>query len=632
MRDKQHVTSSGRWNDWKREAETALRGKAFESLYTSTYEGIELQPLYDSYDTDNKTKAKNQILNSATNEWKISQEIVAECQEGLSEKIKMAKTRGQTSFFIKNLNILQNRDDLLQAMQHIDWKKDRVFFDINGNLCFATLLLNELKESKNINDLKGVIAFDPYEELLINGKSSVDLSTKLDYLADLMKWTDENQLSTKTLLIKGSLYHEAGASAVQELVYSFSHALDVLNELLNRNVLIDTIARSTVFSFATGSHFFMEIAKFRAAKEIWASLIAALGGSEESQKIYIHAKTSTFNKTKYDRYVNLLRTTTEGFAAAVAGIDELTLDSFDSVFNKNSQLGERVARNSQFILQEESLLSGVVDPAAGSYYVETLTHQLAEKAWNEIKELDSFGGFLEALKKGFIQKNLNEKYKEKVRDLNNRNLQVIGTNVFANPNDQVEMDDSRNMAKKPSHLNQVYSFNEAMNYVNIEKKVPELISKNINTQLSIKPLQIHRLVEHFEQLRNNVTKYKMRTGIEPKVLIVTVGILKNYKTNLDFINGLLTAGGIYCEVIPYEQINEVKQKSFIIFCGKESDYDLIKSKDVNRLKTEDSFVYVTMVGNFSDEKIENFGMDGRISSNIDVYEFLRHVHDIMGVK
>lgn len=628
--DKQSVTSSENWKDWKLEAERALRGKAFESLYTSTYEGIYLQPLYDSSDIENIQEATTQLL-KLSNKWKISQGIMADSQLDFSEKIKEAKKRGQHSFFINKFSFIKNNDDLATALQEVDWENDSIFFDVGENIGFASLLFYQFQEQHTIKKVKGVIAFDPYEEMVIKGSTAINIETKLDYMADIIRWQDKEHLCTKTLLIKGNVYHEAGANSAQELIYAFSHALEAINELLNRNIPIDSIARNMIFSFAIGGNFFMEIAKIRAAKQIWASLISALGGSEESQKIYLHTKTSLYNKTKNDLYVNLLRTTTEGFAAAVAGVDEMTIEPFDSVTNNISKLGERIARNTQFILKEESFLSGVIDPANGSYYVEALTNQLAETAWSEIKKIDELGGFLEALKRGNIQQEISSIHKLKISDVNTRKLPVIGTNVYANPNDHLNIIYEDKLNSKQEIKIQVNTFEEAMNYVNVEKKIPVIFSVKID-DIKIDPLKSQRLVEHFEQLRMNAANYKERTGFAPKVMIVAIGLLKEYKQRLDYVNGLLAAGGICSEVISYDRMNNLKSDSkIVIFCGTDKGYGAIKIEDINKLKSNSSLEEIYLLGNNADEAVNKYGMSGSISSDINVYEFLLTIHHIMEV-
>jgi methylmalonyl-CoA mutase len=626
------IHTKGNWNDWKAEAEKALRGKKFDSLSTTTYESIKLRPLYTKEDYDSQLKINDHRL---TNDWNISQVLLAEHCHELSEKIKQAKNKGQSSFYLDNVQFLKNFEDLNTAFLHIDWLKDSFLFDVGEDIGFIPLFLQFYKKRNELKNLKGTLGFDPYESILINGEEDIrSISTQFDYLADTMKWCQKNQCEVRCLLIKGDLYHEAGAHALQELNYTFSHALDVINELLNRGLSIDIIAKNITFSFALGSNFFMEIAKFRAAKQLWASLIHALGGTEESQKMYLHARTSIFNKTAYDVHVNLLRTTTEGFAAAVAGVDELSIYPFDCVLQSRGELGERIAKNTQFILKEESLLSSVIDPAGGSYYVETLTNELAERAWKEIKAIDEKGGFLHLLIEGEPQKELEAILEKRLADVNKSKTTIIGTNAYANPSDQVvaTLEGIKRAKEHRSESKQVVAFQDALVFVNKNKEVPIVKTQNLLEQLKLTPIKIRRLVEHFEQLRIAAESYVKKNNQQLKVNVIVFGRLKDYKPRLDFVTGLLASGGISVEVVSYDQFSSHSNDNVIIFCGNDEDYNKIDSSLISKIKEGKQSVHLFITGNGHYKSMVEYGVIGVITANMNAYKFLVTMHHLMGVR
>lgn len=631
--EKGMINTKGKWHDWRAEAEKALRGKAFETLSSTTYEGITLKPLYTVEDYDFMQQSRSHD-NRHDNDWNISQVLSAEDCYWMSEKIKQAKNRGQHSFYLKNFSFLKNKEDLDAAFQHIDWVQDSFLFDVGEEIEVIPLLLHERKERNEHMKLKGTLGFDPYESLLLNGKSRLSLQTNFDYLADTLKWCQENECNVRCLLIKGSLYHEAGANSLQELIYTFSHALDVINELLNRGLSIDIIAKNMTFSFAIGSNFFMEIAKFRAAKQLWASLIHALGGNEASQKMYLHATTSTFNKTVSDVQVNLLRTTTEGLSAAIAGVDELTIYPFDSVLPCGGELGERIARNTHFILKEESLISRVIDPAGGSYYVESLTNELAERAWNEIQEINEKGGFLILLKEKTLQKDLEKMVKKRLIDVNEKKTSIIGTNAFVNLSDRVTATQQVVKKVKDHHneANQVVTFQEALLFVSKNKRLPIVSTEYQHEQLQIKAIKPSRLVEHFEKLKIDAEMYTQKTGQQLKVTVMVFGRLKDYKPRLDFVSGLLASGGMTVEVVSYDHFQFSSKVNTIIFCGKDEDYDVIDSSLISKIKTENVPVHLFIVGNGHEKKMGKYGFEGLIKANMNAYEFLVSMHNLMGVR
>ena len=626
------IHAKGQWNVWKAEAEKALKGKSVEFLNSATYEGITLKPLYTEADSDFEQRFSGDD-HRTTNDWIISQALFAEDSKKLSEKIVAAKKRGQHSFYLKNFSFLNNKQDAKLAFQQIDWEQDSIFFDIGEELGIISLFLHERLEKNELQTLKGTLGFDPYESLLRNGKSTLSLQTQLDYLADTIKWCQVNKCNVRCLLIQGSLYHEAGAHSLQELIYTFSHALDIVNELLNRGISIDVIAKNISFSFAVGSVYFMEIAKLRAAKQIWASLIHALGGSEPSQKIYLHTMTSAFNKTRNDVYVNLLRTTTEGFSAAVAGVDELTILPFDSVLSDTGEIGERIARNAQFILKEESLLSKVVDPAGGSFYVESLTTELAERAWKEIQEIDEKGGFLNELIAGTPQKRLEIILEKRRADLNHGNKIVIGTNAFANLSEQMTVTKEVKMKEKNRQQAElVCSFQEAVLVVREKAVLPNIKSLGEEKELQIQPLKQSRLVEHFEQLRTDAQNYFQKKGDHPKAVVINFGCLKDYKPSLDFVTGVLATGGVTAEAISYDQFQSISNEQVIIFCGKDEDYQSIHSSFITKLKTANKKAYLYIYGAGHEKKVKEFGFKGFLSPNMNAYTFLVTLHHKLGVR
>ncbi|MBO1514640.1 methylmalonyl-CoA mutase family protein [Metabacillus bambusae] len=628
------IHTKGNWNDWKAEAKKALRGKVFESLSSTTYEGIKLRPLYTKEDYDSRQQSSIHD-HRQSNDWNISQVLLAEHCHELSEKIKQAKNKGQSSFYLDNVRFLRKFEDLDTAFLHIDWVKDSFLFDVGEDIGFIPLLLQFCKKRNELKNLKGTLGFDPYESILINGEEDIrTIKTQFDYLADTIKWCQKHECEVRCFLIKGDLYHEAGANALQELIYTFSHALDVINELLNRDLSIDIIAKNITFSFAIGSNFFMEIAKFRAAKQLWASLIHALGGNEESQKMYLHARTSLFNKTTYDVHVNLLRATTEGFAAAVAGVNELSIYPFDYVLPSRGELGERIARNTQFILKEESLLSSVIDPAGGSYYVETLTNELAERAWKDIKEIDEKGGFLHLLKEGEPQKELEAILEKRVADVNKSKTTIIGTNAFANLSDQVVVKLQAIKQAKELHpeSKQVVAFQDALLFVNKNKEVPIVKTQNLLEQLKITPIKTRRLVEHIEQLRINAESYIKKNHQQLKVNVIVFGRLKDYKPRLDFVASLLASGGIKVEVLSYDQFLSPPNDNVIILCGNDEGYNLIDSSFISKIKEGKKSVHLFITGNGHEKKMAEYGLNGVITANMNAYKFLVTMHHLMGVR
>ncbi|APH04476.1 methylmalonyl-CoA mutase family protein [Bacillus weihaiensis] len=609
------TTHNVKKQQWISEAENAIKG-SLESLHKTLYEGIKIKPLYDLEDVEdiNKIKGMKIPLKESSNSWNINQLLSADTPLELNEKINYAKSRGQHSFYLTNFSFIRKSEDLNLAFQSIDWKEDTLFFDVKSQSDFLSQFLYEQYRKKRLPYIKGFLGFDPYEELLTTGES--DLTSKLDFLVDVIHWKERNNAPTRSILVKGNLFNQAGGDPIQQLTYTFSEAYEVMIKLMNRGLSIDLIARHMVISFDIGPHFFMEIAKIRAAKQLWVSLLHALGCENGEEKIYIHASTSVHDQTAYDVYGNLLRSTTAGFSAAVAGVDELTILPFDSVLKDSSPLGERIARNTHFILRDESFLSNVIDPSSGSYYIETITHQLAEQAWAQIKMAENDGGFEERLKTKIIQKELQKSLREKIDEVNDRTKQVIGINVYANvmdPHPTIKMKDSSNQIAERDDTHLSLLTNSHIPLMRKEEKV------------TIQPIQTIRYVEHIETLRQKANVTKLDLQSKSKIFVVTVGLLKNHKTMLDKVSGILAVGGLSCTTISFKEFEKVEKGVIYIFCGKESDFEDLHFTFIRSYKKKNpgSSFYITSKG--TEQIRKEYPIDGAITDQLNIYDFLQTI-------
>ncbi|MBU7593432.1 methylmalonyl-CoA mutase family protein [Metabacillus halosaccharovorans] len=614
---------------WEIEVEKSLRGKPIENLIKMSDEGIAIKALYDESDLYHNVTSRIHLLGK-DHQLKISQLISAKDPQDLKEKIIYAKKRGQHSFYMTNIDYIERDQDIVDAFSSINWTEDVVFIDVGENIGFTPLFFHHQKMQNQFKRVVGTISFDPYEELLHEGESKVSLGTKMDFLADTIKWSAANEGNVRCLLVKGNIYNEAGANALQELVFTFSQAIDLINELINRGISFESIEKSLTISIGVGSNFFMEIAKLRAARDIWASIVQAFGGNAQQElKVNLHAITTTFNKTAFDTHVNLLRTTTESFSAVIAGVNEITILPYDQVLNQSSILAERIARNTYFILNEESLLSKVVDPSAGSYYVETITKQLGAEAWEKIKEIDQDGGFLPQLKQGTIQHELEKMREKRMAVVNNRDKFVIGTNAYALTNERVTVK-KEEKGKTANNLTDIRpSFQEVLTYIVKEKRVPTMKDDEQKEKLQINPIQCQRLVEHFERLRFQAEKAKEK-GCLVKVGIITFGKLKNYKPSLDQISGILAAGGIEIELTSCDDLRDLPNLQVVILCGKKEDVQVVDSAFIEQLRKDNPTLYIYNMGN-KEDVTDNLNLSGVISLHDDIYQFLLNIHNILGV-
>ncbi len=401
------------------------------------------------------------------------------------------------------------------------------------------------------------------------------------------------------------LYHNSGGNAVQELAFALATGLEYLRQGEKLGVSIDDMAQKIKFSFAMGADFFMAIAKLRAARMLWSKIVAACGGNAESQKMRIFAATSRWNQSKLDPYVNMLRDTTEAFSAMMGGADIIDVRPFDAVVREPDDFSKRIARNTQLVLKEECHFDHVVDPAGGSYYVETLTAQLAQAAWALFQQIEKAGGMIKALEAGIPQQQVKAVAAKKAEAIAQRRFSLIGVNVYANA------------TEKP-----------------LEGKAPTAccagkgkVPSNIETLASV------RGAEPFEKLRAAVS-----VSDKKKVFLANMGPLRQHKPRADFSTGFFQAGGY--EVLEnrgFQTVDEAAAAakasgaSVAIVCSTDDTYPEIVPALVPKLKAAGLFV---VVAGYPTEQIDAFkavGVDAFIHIRSNCFQVLSGIATQLGI-
>jgi len=445
--------------EWKQAVIDSLKGADYDkTMLTKTYEGITLKPIYTKADTQGKAWV-NTLPGQAPylrgdnpdgytdGTWIVAQSQDEPSLDKLNHIILDELYRGLNCVHLKphpaTLEArLPHKDDLSQrgvALSHLDDLKaalkdvdlKAVPFVMFGNKSMILVLgmLNAWAKSQGValRDLHGSIACDPF----------LDEEPDFDVLAQMTRWVDLKAPRLGTILLDGAAYEASGASAVQELAYSLAAAHQIIDELTQRGLSIEQLAPRFNLSLSLGSNIFMEIAKIRAARMLWSQLIKSWGGSEGAQRVWIHGVTAAFNKSSYDIWVNMLRTTTEGFAGVIGGVDSLEIKAFDDTIRGADEFSRRIARNQQLILAEEAHFTKVVDPAGGCWYIEALASELCDKAWSHLQEIEAAGGFMSFLKDGSLDKELRSLSDARIKAVNTRRDVKVGVNMFANPTDEL---------------------------------------------------------------------------------------------------------------------------------------------------------------------------------------------------
>lgn len=374
------------------------------------------------------------------NDWLIRQDIVVQDCKNANEKAKNAISRGAQSIgFIK---FGENKYNVKELIDGIDLNTIEINFICTGKDLVVKVVTDftEIIKEKGFNQEKvcGSIDVDPIKTLLLKGKCDESETIYFDLLKDLIIAT-KNLPLFQVIGIAGSFLKNSGASITQELGFALSCAVEYLNQLTDRGLKIDEIANKIRFNFGITASYFPEIAKFRAARLLWANILKSYNVSNGATMI-THAATSFINSTLYDPYVNMLRTTTEAMSAALGGVDSLTINPFNAAYEMSNEFSDRIARNQQIILKEESHLNKVVDIAAGSYFIENLTYSIAEESWKLFLETEEKGGFLAAIKEGSVQTTIETMAETRCKNLNTRREILLGTNQYPNFTEQINAD------------------------------------------------------------------------------------------------------------------------------------------------------------------------------------------------
>lgn len=425
--------------EWRAKVEADLKGAPFDKkLVWRTNEGFNLQPMYraediEDFDTTNSLPGEYPYVRGikTDNEWLSRQEIIADTAEKANEIALDVLGKGINSLGLK----VKDAADIAVLLNGIDLSK----VEINLVCCpkkaiaVATALVDYIKANKAEATFRGSVAFNPFKKALKHGQPFPGDIAQMG--ADMVKIAAPVE-GLRVLSVDSEMLSNAGAYIFQELGYALAWGTEWLTLLTDKGLSASEVAKRIKFNMGVSSNYFMELAKFRAARMLWAQIVKQYPGTVDADcKQHVHAITSRFNQTIYDAHVNLLRSQTECMSAALAGVESITVTPFDTPYQTPDTFSERIARNQQFLLKEESHLDKVVDPAGGSYYVETLTVSIAKEAWKLFLEVEEKGGFLTCVNDGSIQAAVRETSAKRHTDVARRKEILLGTNQYPNINE-----------------------------------------------------------------------------------------------------------------------------------------------------------------------------------------------------
>lgn len=664
------------YTEWKAAAEQLLKGKPFDKvMLTKTPESITLKPIYRAEDVaDLESRkgvpglgdhARGATASGYLNQpWDIAQELPYGTPETFNDALKNDLMRGQNAINV-SLDIATQRGKdpdragpgevgacgvSLACIKDFETAFDGIipeavafyFQNSTSGLPVAALLVGWLHRHGHLPSvLRGGLNFDPLATLAASGSVSVTLDQLYDEMAALVQYHSVNSPQFAAVGISGQPYGNAGASAVEELACALATGVEYIRQLQARGIDIDSAASQLLFTFTLGPNFFMEIAKLRAARLLWAQVVTAFGGQPQSCAMRIHGRTTLWNKTRHDPYVNMLRTTTEALSGAIGGVQSMHVGTFDEILRLPDTFSRRIARNTQVILQEECELTGVIDPAGGSWYIEHLTDELAGKAWESFQTIEKEGGMSAALTSGFIQEMIATTRTDRLKFIGQRRQGLVGTNLFPNlseiplpaniPNyDSIRVDRSKELSEYRISNNEDDDWKVMQTLTKLTEKEAKLnlavlidaanagatlgeitssVRANAQEPLTIVPLPSCRAAEPYEALRRASANFKTNYGKAPRIYLANVGPLKRHKLRMDFITGFFQTGGF--ELLPGDGTNEpqeaVKQASesmapIVVICGSDDDYPNFVPTFCKALKTLSPSVTIALAGDPGEHK------------------------------
>ena len=601
--------------EWLDKIEVDLKGADFQKrLVWRTNEGFNVQPFYRREDLAN-LKTPDALPGEFpfvrgnkkdSNEWYVRQNIKVDDPVEGNKKALDILMKGVDSIGFRFEAEQLNADFIEKLLKDI--RLDIV--EVSYRTCqrhvleLADLLVDYIeKKGYDKEKIVGGIGFDPIERMLMKGKDTTMLLPEMPKLVEKLK----DLPNLRCVMVHSDLLNNSGAYIVQELGYALAWGNEYLQQLTDAGVDVDLAAKKIKFYMGISENYFMEIAKFRAARLLWAQIVKQYEPKCDCAcKMIINATTSTYNQTLFDSYVNLLRSQTEAMSAALGGVHSMVVTPFDAPYEKATDFSERIARNQQLLIKEESHFDRIVDPSAGSYYIEHLTDALAKEAWKLFLKVEEEGGFLAAVKAGTVQADINATNVKRHGDAAKRKEFILGTNQFPNFTEKSE-------GKEPCPVCCCTTATHAD-----DPDVPALT--------------ISRLASDFETLRLTTEK----AAKVPVAFMLTIGNLAMRQARAQFsCNFLACAGYKVIDNLGFKTVEEgvdaalEAKADIVVICSSDDEYAEYAIPAFQYLNGRAMFVVAGAPACMEDLKAA--GIENYIHVKCNVLETLKEYNQKLGI-
>ncbi|MCY3985589.1 MAG: acyl-CoA mutase large subunit family protein [Candidatus Dadabacteria bacterium] len=594
---------------WKEEVE---KRASFEDLIWYTEDGIDIEPLYTKEEAGDFPLGKETLpgefpfvrgTGKKDNRWLITEEIkFAGAQDAIIAASAAVRGGADSLVFIpqteikpRTMKTLIKETNPLRISMNFAVRED-------PQKVSALFLSSCAGMGIDTRKLRGCLFFDPLSHLLARGSLVTPLGENLEKIKETIESLSDSAPGYAAFSVRSSTFKNSGATITQELAFTVAAAAEYLVMLKERGVSADKTCRHMVFCFSTGSSFFAEIAKLRAARVLWANIVEQFSPAlPDSFRMRIHCHTSTFNKTIYDSHSNIMRTALEAIASVIGGTESLTVEPFDAHYRETGELSRRIARNIQILLRNESHLGTVTDPGGGSYHVEKLTRSISEKSLELFQEIERKGGYLECVRSGFIKNAVISSGKKTLNDISRRRKTLVGTNEFPNLTERMAEE-----IRKPLEGEKINSGDGA----------PEVFLES-------------RAARDFEKIRLLSEKFAERTGEDPKIFLLHLSDSPQTSARAIFSMNFFGCGGF--SVVDGAKSPGIEQGITaalgenplgVVICGSDEDYQSFAVEAVKSLRSKQAEIKIAICGDMS-EKLREVEEVDFIQADQDVCEVLR---------
>lgn len=650
---------------WEEAIRADLKGADYDrTLVWHTLDGFSVKPYYRREDLQALRHAPEAVgrlraprpAGAAANSWALRQDIVATTVADANRLARQAAAGGATDIgFDLGLGAdgfhglpLASQHDLQALLDGIDPGTLAVHVDGGPHAAVLLAMLRRLLDERGqpMSSLRGSTGDDVLGRLARNGEADVERT--LQRHAALLNELGTEASGFRFITAGAAPYHDGGASVAQETGCLLGAASEYLARLTDLGADPAAAAARMQFVVPVGGSYFVEIARLRALRLLWAQLFTAYAPGAPPMPIHIQAVTSGWNQTLYDPHVNLLRGTTEAAAAVLGGCDVLTVRPFDGAYRRPDAFSLRLARNTQLLLKHESAFDRVVDPAAGAYYVEVLTERVGEAAWAFFQEIEAAGGLVAALESGQVQARIRETRQKVDRELAARRRTLVGTNNYPNAQEQRLGDiEAPPASVTAERTGTTVAFDpdrplaSAADALARGAAIGDLVAAlTAGPVVRADAIPSYRAAEPFEALRLRTERYARRQGRTPAVFLLPIGHAAMRTARATFTANFFGCAGFtildhagFASVDAGVEAIQRARPEIVVLCSSDEAYASYAPELCERLRTADPRPLVVVAGAPDTmETLRSAGVDDFIHRRSPLLETLRHFQERLGVE